>query len=337
MSLIDSIYPISTSIYDVYFQFINTNIEITSYDPNMYVVFNKLKLLNFTFSDQENDELFIKIIDPGLLNIYIQRLPSNTVLQLAVMALDTSNSNQTVVLQYTDSYHQDSSRWKNLSISIAVYPTEPPRFASILNDVVVPICDNLNITLPEVVDDDSDKFWIELDPSTPSWITLIGNSTLEINILDANWDKTKTIQLVAFKLSDDSGAVVHPKLKLLIDSSMLFVFNQFDNIKTVYKQRLEISVGTGVGKDIRLVDWTTGQLVKWSSYSTEYSNIMINTADPNSFGTHCVQAAVVDGWSKTVHSNQFNITIKVKSPPTILGKFDSIKLMKGEIRVFQYR
>ena len=210
-------------------------------------------------------------------------------------------------------------------------------FHFIVNDVVVPICDNLNITLPEVVDDDSDKFWIELDPSTPSWITLIGNSTLEINILDANWDKTQTIQLVAFKLSDDSGAVVHPKLKLLIDSSMLFVFNQFDNIKTVYKQRLEISVGTGVGKDIRLVDWTTGQLVKWSSYSTEYSNIMINTTDPNSFGTHCVQAAVVDGWGKTVHSNQFNITIKVKSPPTILAKFDSIKLMKGEIRVFQYR
>ena len=245
---------ISTSIFNIYFQFMNTNIELTSFDTNSYVVFNKLKLLNFTLLDQENDELFIKIIDPDLLNIYIQRLPSNTEFQLAVIALDTSNSNQTVVLQYTDAYHQDPSSWKNLTISIIVYPTEPPKFTSKLNDVVVSACENFSITLPEVVDDDSESFWIELDPSTPSWITLIGNSTLTIDALDANLSKTQTVQLVTFKLSDDSGAVVHPQLKLLIDTSMLFMFNQFDDIKAVFYKRLEISVGTGVGKDIKLVD-----------------------------------------------------------------------------------
>ena len=254
ISLLNNTEAISTSIFDVYFQFTNTNIEIMSYDPNSYVVFNQLKLLNFTFSDQENDELFIKTIDPGLLNIYIQRLPSNTEFQLAVMALDTTNSNQTVVLQYTDAYHQDPSSWKNLTISIVVYPTEPPRFASQLNDVLVSACDNFSITLPEVVDDDSESFWIELDPSTPNWITLIGNITLTIDALDANLSKTQTVQLVTFKLSDDSGAVVHPQLKLLIDTSMLFVFNKFDDIKSVFYERLEISVGTGVGKDIKLIN-----------------------------------------------------------------------------------
>ena len=253
ISLLKNTDAISTSIFDVYFQFTNTNIKIMSYDPNSYVVFNQLKLLNFTFSDQENDELFIKIVDPGLLNIYIQRLPSNTEFQLAVMALDTSNSNQTVVLQYTDAYHQDPSSWKNLTISIVVYPTEPPRFASQLNDVLVFACDNFSIKLPEVVDDDSESFWIELDPSTPNWITLVGNSTLTIDALDANLNKTQMVQFVTFKLSDDSGAVVHPQLKLLIDTSMLFMFNQFDDIKTVFYNKLEISVGTGVGKDIRLV------------------------------------------------------------------------------------
>ena len=204
-------------------------------------------------SDQENDELFVKIIDPDLLNIYIQRLPSNTEFQLAVMALDTTNSNQTVVLQYTDAYHQDASSWRNLTISIAVYPTEPPRFASQLNDIVISACDSFSITLPEVVDDDSEEFWIELGPSTPSWITLVGNSTLTIDAIDANLSKTQTVQLVTFKLSDDSGAVVHPQLKLLIDTSMLFMFNQFGDIKAVFYEQLEISVGTGTGKDIRLI------------------------------------------------------------------------------------
>ena len=225
-----------------------------NYDPNSYVVFNQLKLLNFTLSDQENDEVFIKIVDPGLLNIYIQRLPSNAEFQLAVMALNTTNSNQTVVLQYTDAYHQDASSWRNLTISIVVYPTEPPRFASQLNDVVASACDSFSITLPEVVDDDSESFMIELEPSTPSWITLTGNSTLTIDSLDANLSKTHTVQLVTFKLSDDSGAVVHPQLKLLIDTSMLFMFSQFGDIKAVLSEKLEISVGIGTGKNIRLVD-----------------------------------------------------------------------------------
>ena len=336
MSLLNDINAISTSVYDAYFQFTNTNIEIISYNPNSYVVFNQLKLLNFTLSDQENDELFIKIVDSGLLNIYIQRLPSNTEFQLAVMALDTTNSNQTVVLQYTDAYHQDPSSWKNLTISIVVYPTEPPRFASQLNDVMVSACDNFSIKLPEVVDD-SESFWIELDPSTPSWITLIGNSSLTIDALDANLNKAQTVLLVTFKLRDDSGAVVHPQLKLLIDTSMLFMFNQFDDIKAVFYDKLEISVGTGVGKDIRLVYWTTGQLVEWSSYSPASSKIIINTTDPDSIGTHCIQAVAVDGWGKIVYSAQFNIDINVKSPPAILGEFESIKLMKGEKRVFIYR
>ena len=267
ISLLNNTDAISTNIFDVYFQFTNSNIEMINYDPISYVVFNQLKLLNFTLSDQENDELFIKIIDPGLLKIYIQRLPSNAEFQLAVMSLDTTNSNQTVVLQYTDAYHQDASSWKNLTIAITVYPTEPPRFASQLNDIVISACDSFSITLPEVVDDDSEEFWIELGPSTPSWITLVGNNTLTIDAIDANLSKTQTVQLVTFKLSDDSGAVVHPQLKLLIDTSMLFMFNQFSDIKTVFftnnsKYLLELEL-------VKTLDSSTElQVSSWSGAAT---------------------------------------------------------------------
>ena len=298
---------------------------------------NQLKILNFTLSDEENDELYVRIVDPDQLNIYIQRLPSNAEFQLAVMAIDTSKLNQTVTLQYTDSYHQDEASWKNITISIAVYPTEPPRFVYQPNDVAISACDQFSITLPEVIDDDSEVFWIELSPSTPSWITLVGNSTLTIDALDANLSKTQTIQMVTFKLSDDSGAVIYPQLKILIDTSKLFMFNKFIDIQSTFYDRLEILVGIGIGTDIRLVDWTTDKLVHWSSYSSALSKLIIDTTDPSSIGTHWAKIIAVDGWGKTVHSNQFKITIFIKNPPAILGKFDPITLMKGEKRVFEYR
>ena len=337
ISLVNTTDGLSTDIIDVYFNFINSNIELINYDPNPYIVFNQAKTFNFTLSDNENDELFIKIVDPGLLNLFVQRLPSNSQFQLVAISLDTSNSNQTVVLQYTDSYHQEPSEWKNLTLSVAVYPTEPPKFAESLKDVLISAWDQINIQIPEVEDSDSEVFWIELDPSTPSWITLINNKTLSVDALNANFTRMKTSQIVTFKLSDDSGAVVFPKMKLLIDTSMLIEFKNLNNIKIVYPLTAEVEVLTGSAKDVNLLDWDTLEPIKWSKFNQTSNKLTLNTTNIASIGNHWGKIVAVDGWSKTIYSDQFKIDVRVKDPPSFLDKFSHIKLMKGEKRVFEYR
>ena len=296
-----------------------------------------MKTFNFTLSDEENDELLVKIADPGALSLYVQRLPSNNQFQLVAISQDATYSNQTVVLQYTDSYHQDPNEWKNLTLSIAVYPSEPPRFVTPLKDVLISAWDQISISIPDVEDIDSEHFWIELDSSTPSWISLVGNKTLSVDALNSNLTRMQTSQIVTFKLSDDSGAVVYPKTKLLIDTSMLIEFKHIDKIKAVYSQIIEFDVLAGIAKDVWLLEWESLQPINWGRYNLTTGKMLLNVTDLTSIGNHCGKIVAVDGWGKTVFSNKFNIEVIVKKPPSILEKFNPVKLMKRERRVFEYR
>ena len=337
MSLVDATDVLSTEIIDFYFNFINSNVELISYDTNPYVVFNQMKTFNFTLSDEENDELLVKIVDPGALSLYVQRLPSNNQFQLVAISQDATYSNQTVVLQYTDSYHQDPTEWKNLTLSISVYPSEPPRFVTPLKDVLISAWDQISISIPDVEDIDSEHFWIELDSPTPSWISLVGNKTLSVDALNSNLTRMQTSQIVTFKLSDDSGAVVYPKTKLLIDTSMLIEFKHIDKIKAAYSQIIEFDVLTGIAKDVRLLEWESLQPINWGRYNQTTNKMMLNLTDLTSIGNHCGKIVAVDGWGKTDFSNNFNIEVIVKKPPSILGEFNPVKLMRGERRLFEYR
>ena len=138
-------------------------------------------------------------------------------------------------------------------------------------------------------------------------------------------------------MSDDSGAVVFPKMKLLIDTSMLIEFKHFNNIEIIYSQMTFIDIEFGSNNDMKLVSWENNELIKWSLYNQTSKMLILYAHDANFIGEHWAKLITFDGWGKSISSNMFYIFVKVKNPPTILGNLDSISLMKGEKRVYQYR
>ena len=66
----------------------------------------------------------------------------------------------------------DAQYWKEISINVNVFKTEPPQFASELSKIVVSMCsiDQQRFMLPSIVDNDSNRFSISLANDSPDWI-----------------------------------------------------------------------------------------------------------------------------------------------------------------------
>mmetsp|Transcript_1687 Transcript_1687/g.2115 ORF Transcript_1687/g.2115 Transcript_1687/m.2115 type:complete len:202 (-) Transcript_1687:322-927(-) len=198
-----------------------------------------------------------------------------------VMASELSQTPLDITIQYTDKYHLDAGLWKNLTMSVTVFPSEPPRFAVEPADTAASVCSRTNVTLPEVVDPDSEHFTIALDPSTPGWIRLVDDKTLSV---DFTLDMQRV--RVTFVLTDDSGAYFRPSFDLLFDVSGIAGFDVINDVTTVYPNVANISLNAGKATDVSVVGCTELSPIYWMKYSVPNKIFSLNVGSGFAFESY---------------------------------------------------
>ena len=279
----------------------------------------------------------MSILNAGSLNAYVQKYQSNSTYLLIVQADDGVNTQTNVVLKYTDSYHQDSQYWKNLTIYISIFASEPPRYNSPLPSVSISACDWKIATLPIATDPDGDLFSVNLDQDTPDWIKLISSETIQLCPSNVNISKEMTSKIIKIILLDSTNSSTINNFTLNIDTSMLIEMKNISDIELYYSQIYSFNSDIVNSRDIKLIDCLNLQPVSWSSYNSSSNIITINSYNPNLVGEYCVKLSAIDGCGDANLSNNFNISIKLKNPPVFLENLIPITLMKGEKRLFNYR
>ena len=328
---------LNSDIRKVTFLFTNSNAEILSYNSKDYTVVNILKNFTISFVDVEGDYVLMSIVNSGSLKVYAYAVQPYNTYALIVQADDDANSQTNIVLKYTDKYHQDSVYWKNLTILIDIFATEPPRYESPLQNISISACIWSNFTLPVATDSEGDSFTTSLDTTTPEWINLIDSNTLEICPSKYNLTAILSSQIVSIKLLDSTNALSVYSFYLNIDTSMLVKFDHVENVEIYFSEIYMIQTGIKNARSISLVDWLNEKLISWSNFNSTSNAIIINATDLSHVGTHWVRISAIDEWGNSTYSDEFNISIIIKNPPVFLDKFSPITLMEGEKKVYQYR
>ena len=323
--------------YSITFEFTNLNANILNYEPNVYTVINKLKNFTISLIDTEGDNILLNIASPGSLNAYAQKNQSNSTYLLIVQADEGANTQTDIILKYTDSYHQDSKYWKNLTISVSIFASEPPRYDSPLNNIGISVCDWMKATLPTATDLDGDLFTVSVSESTPSWIKLINSNTLEICPRNADIEKSMTSEIGEIILLDSTNASSINIFEINIDTSPLVEMDNIEDISLNYLQTFSLNLTMLNSKDTKLVGCSHLNLIAWSYFDMKTNSIIINPTNSSLVGLHWAKLSTVDGCGNINYSNKFNIAIKLKNPPVILNQLKPISLMKGEKRLFNYR
>ena len=308
-----------------------------SYNSKDYTVVNVLKNFTISFVDVEGDNVLMSIVNPGSLNAYVHKVQPYNTYVLIVQANDGANTQTNVVLKYTDKYHQNSIYWKNITISIDIFSSEPPQYESPLQNISISACIWANFSLPLATDPEGDSFITRLDITTPEWIDLIDSNTLEICPLKSNLTTIFSSQIVSIELLDSTNASSVYSFYLNIDSSMLVKFDQVQDIEIYFSDIYMLQTGIKNTRSISLVDWLYEQFISWSSFNSTSNSIIINATDLSLFGTHWVRISATNEWGNLTYSDEFNINIIIKNPPVFLDKFSQITLMEGERKVSQYR
>ena len=146
-----------------------------------YLVVNVMKNFTISFTDQENDPIYVKVADKSDVNVFVQKLDT-TSFALIMMTTASSAANSTisslVTLAYYDKFHQDSSQWLYFNISLNIYPSEPPKFASQLQDLTIELCQTsyTKYLLPSIVDPDSSYFEISFNDNSHSLVSIVSDA-----------------------------------------------------------------------------------------------------------------------------------------------------------------
>ena len=159
------------------FNFENQNWQLVSSTNDGYVVKNVLKKYTLTFSDLENDQIMIKIVNDGGLDVFVQPVNSSS------FDFDIKWSNCTGKIAqlsfiYTDIHHIGLDAWKTASIIVNIFGSEPPRYASTIPDIVLSTCYPQNYVqeLPNIIDPDSTLVSLLFENGTSDWVKIVNNS-----------------------------------------------------------------------------------------------------------------------------------------------------------------
>ena len=327
---------LSSNLQIIFFEFTNSMPAVVSYSQNAYVIVNQLKNFTISFSDAEQDNVLVSIASSGTLNAFVQKYQSNSTYVLIVQADQGVNTQTSVVLRYTDSYHQDSQFWQNITIPIYIFSSNPPEYTEPLQNVSVSAWAWLNVTLPTATDPDGDAFIASLSESTLEWIKLLNSITLLVWPNSLNLSKSLTVLPLDIVLIDSTKAQSTNTLYINVDTSELIEMRTFSDINLYYSQVYKFSPGIANATDLNFVDWSSLQSILFSSFNASSGIMLINASNSKDVGVHWVKISALDGWDKVNYSNSFKVTIKYKNPPVFLKPIDPIILMKGDEKLIIY-
>ena len=144
-----------TQVYSSIFHFENSNWKLQNITFKPYLVVNKLKFFYFVFSDNEADNVIVKMDLNEQVDSFVTFNKTTNTSHVLLQSNIVSESTTNLLFFYTDSYHQDLSLWKNFTISANLFGSEPPVFNSALENVHTNKWHNLIVQLPSISDPDT--------------------------------------------------------------------------------------------------------------------------------------------------------------------------------------
>ena len=175
----DNFNRITTSSYKISIRFENNNWVLLTNSYPVYLVYNQIRQMQIQFSDDEDDNVIIKLAENSQLSSFV-KYSNSTSATILVQSNSVETSSTIMNISYTDSYHQDSQYWQHFEVHLNLFVSEPPVFVNSLHAVVVSRCQDLVYILPDYLDPDSFNITVRLDGYVPDWIS-INDFTISIN------------------------------------------------------------------------------------------------------------------------------------------------------------
>ena len=323
----DNFNRITTQSSYISISFTNNNWVMLSSSYPSYLVYNQIEQIQVRFSDDEDDNVIIKLAENPQLSSFV-KYSSSTSATIFVQSNSAETSSTTMNIDYTDSYHQDSQYWQHAEIQFSLFASEPPVFVRSLDDVVVSRCQDSVYLLPDYSDPDSFNITAKLDGYVPDWIT-INNFTISINSKSGQ-NFTDGLTQIGLILVDETNSWTKYVLNITIEPILSPVFGYINDMS---KQQLKSGVLLQVTSTnlINVVDWSNNQVIIWISLRNSMLKVSSNISN---YKQTWLRLVSTDSCTNNIYSNSFHIVLS-NIPPVLTNTIGPFIAPKGVYTLFE--
>ena len=322
-----------TKDYSSTFEFINSPWLFISSNASYYLITDRITVFTFIFHDMEGDFININISQNNEISSYSQPIPNNSSLvNLILQANNVSLEPVKLVIQYTDSYHNDPIFYKSITLGLYLFSAEPPTFSQELPQINATRCKDYTVQLPSIVDVNNFTSTVNLIDS-PSWVSLISNSLIYLNTTNMNQQISETT-LVTIKITNSMNAWSKYNLIINVEPISIPTFGEISNISLTKNKTEKFKIESEGNSPAIAVDCLTKTQLSWASFNYSSSELIIDREKMNT-ESQWICLKTYDSWNREIYSNKFYVSLLNLTPLYIGNKLGPLKMFKGEKKLFK--
>ena len=323
----DNFNRITTPSYNISIRFENNNWVLLTNSYPVYLVYNQITQMQVQFSDDEDDNVIIKLAESSQLSSFV-KYSNSTSATILVQSNSAETSSTTMNISYTDSYHKDNQYWQHFEVHLNLFASEPPVFVHNFNAFVVSRCQDAVYILPNYSDPDSFNITVRLDSGTPDWIA-INNFTISINSKSGQ-NVTDGLTQIDLILADETNSWTKYILNVIVEPIVSPVFG---HISDMSRQQLAngVFINISSANQIDVVDCSSHQTINWIDFSNSTLKLSSNATLYNQTWFKLVST---DSCNNKVYSNSFYIII-IRSSPVLINEFGPLIVPRGIYTLFE--
>ena len=297
----------TTKNYQSNFNFINSNCKFFNSNTTYYVVVGQLEIFMLIFIDEEGDKIVINAKQNNYINFYIQNTNNTFQFKVFLQANEAISDATNLIIQYTDSYHQNSNFIQIINIELYIFEIDPPYFTNDPSVINANRWHNFSVSLPNIIDPNNLNWSIQLGINTPAWITLVLGNSLLLDTSNFNYSMSNTT-IVSLKLINEKNAWRMYNLTIITDAYFSSSFNFISNISTAFNITSEVKLDLDTNLEIQVIDWDTNLEIPWIKFIINNLTLQITPSSLN-VSTQCVKLSSNDSCQHQIYSNRFFIFV----------------------------
>ena len=264
---------------------------------------------------------------------YSQPVPNNSSLvNLILQANNVSLEPVKLVIQYTDSYHNDPLFYKIITLNLYLFSAEPPTFSQELPQINATRCKDYTVQLPSIVDVNNFTSTVNLIDS-PSWVSLISNSLINLNTTNMNLQIPETT-LVTIKITNSMDAWSKYNLTINVEPILIPTFGEISHISLTKNKTEKFKIEYEGNSSAIAVDCLTKTQLSWANFNYSSRELIIDRERMNT-QNQWIYLKTYDTWNREIYSNKFYVSLLNLIPLYIGNKLGPLKMFKGEKKLFK--
>ena len=232
----------------------------------------------------------MKVISSDDINSYVHQSPSSvSQMELLLQANTYSDFPINLIIQYTDSYHQDIY-FQSMNVSLHVFLVDPPNFVTDPQVINADRWSSFTVQLPQIVDPNKLDWTVLMNDPAPDWVKVTANCSLYLDTQNKSYNIPESTT-ISVRLINEQKAWRDYNITILTKQYFAPLFGTIQNFTLPHGGVTEVNISSPTDFSVSAIDWNSSAVIPWISWGKSQTKLCLefsNNLVSQNIVSHCI-------------------------------------------------